>query len=350
MNTEYVPLTAETLGEWVKEQQEIEAGITEDCDAIESMIVRLAGPTLSEIETDSSALAEMQQKLSESIYEGVKKDTSKMNRIVRKLITPIDTGIAKDTTSVTGILARAPGSPFPANRTNAPAGGMHPVTNGMGTGAKGGLTRPSPTPNRGGGMGRIGPSPDKTAGGNTQSGEDGESPVVVSYTGLPNLKAAVAETIPPPAEDFVGPVKPEVPDLTVRSGAYGGNEVVLGGGGYYGGERRPSRPSSPLPAPPPPLPPPPAPDADPMSRLLRCCEAIAAQLSAVAQALYYMRPDTVRARPVTSEDDSAIDESSFYQWVDPPDQYLTDPDLAPAAPAPRGFPGSVSPFPAPSPE
>jgi hypothetical protein len=139
------PLTAQSLQQFVVDQQEIQSGIAEDCAALEDMLVRLAGPALQGVEEDATVIQEIVDKLAEPIVHGTRKDTQQLLRMGRKLVAPIDAGVAEDTTILTGIAARAYGSRFSTNPGSTAHSGVRPPPNQVVPGKphpSGGHTRP----------------------------------------------------------------------------------------------------------------------------------------------------------------------------------------------------------------
>lgn len=345
----YQPLTARSLQEFADHEKQVSDGLAEDCQAIEDILVRLAGPTLQGIEEDTAILTELQQRLAAPALEGIKRDMQRITKIMRKLFTPIDNEISKDTTLLTGIASRAQGSAFPSQRRSATNPGLRGNPGEVGTRQPRPSIGPTSAPSSAGRVGLPGvPSTSSPGGGagyptsgsasqptiypiSAQSASGGiggqalpiqdidpeTGSYVPSSPSLPPMRAGVSP-FQAPSPSSTLPEEEEEPDLTVVSGATGGGVVTLGGSG---------REPPPLPEPPPPLPAPPETPLDPLSALLRCCEALTAQVAAVAQALYQMRPDV---RSATAGAGIAPDDDTPRPplvWTDPPDQPLTTPDL-----------------------
>lgn len=119
-------------------------------------------------------------------------------------------------------------------------------------------------------------------------------------------------------KDLTHSAPEQKPDLNVVSGASGGRTVAIGGD-----YTAPARPA--VPAPPPPLPEPPQAGCDLCQAVLHLADVMGSQLSAIAQALYAIRPDVVRAEAEARAQDD-LDSSPPLEWTDPPNQAVTDKD------------------------
>ena len=364
------PLTPAMLQDYADTQAEVEAGLDQDCAAIEEILVRLAGPTLQGIEDDTRHLAELQERLASAPLEGIKRDMQRITRMLRKLFTPVDQGISQDTTLLTGIAARAQGSTFPANRGSPPHSRVRPNSPQVGTGTANPVTRPTTPPNR---PPRVGlSSPASTGTPSATPGYTGRGPSPIpslpsippaggntgaqfgSTEDLSGLAAQEQAAIPPTPADLspAGQFAAEgvTPSPINVPGQYTVTPTPTGAGapsmpapiagvstnGRVGSASPvpslpplapvPTAPTPPLPEAPAPIPPPPAPGCDLCEVAQYLGEILHSGLGAIANALALLTPGAQRQYETALED--TVDEDSQPQllWTAPPGQAITEQD------------------------
>lgn len=365
---ELPPLTPQLLQDYADSQGAVESGLSDDCAALEDVLVRLAGPTLEQIEADTNALMEIQQRLAEPALDGIKRDMQRVQRIMRKLFAPTDQSISEDTTMLTGIAARAQGGTFRSLGSSAPNRPANPSHNQMGAGTAHPATRPTAPHTRPAGMGLSRPPPNRPAGGAAGYAATpsvpqsyGQQPVasapvtmpaptmgpVTPYEGLPQTGSAIP-TLPGPqttadyeaeAQQQIVTGTPGVPILTPVPSYFPSIAPDIGPvtkppppqGPVTSAipilpptPPTPLPPTPPVPAPPPPAPEPPAPGCDLCEVAEYLGQILHDGLACICNAIAALSPGTQAQYATALEDESDAQSVPMQRWTDPPYQAETD--------------------------